>query len=483
MIAEILQRDFILEALSETRRELHAMAESSGRRSANNPVPPEFDHLEAADFEAAQNALQAAHEKERIAGSGQQGFDLAAQNDRRDGSTEPASLNDRVFLSHDPGISALQSALDQYYTLRAPDRISQQCTEPQDERRRADQENSDTVMVTDKTLVTPLDDDRRYFQRFSGTDIRWVACLFAEAKHKFTHRHPFISTPNSQTLPARSRLVVVGDWASGLPRAVHVSQWMRHHLSMGLDSGIAQHAIHLGDTYYSGWPSEYEKRFLPHWPVRPEWSDRIGSWSLNANHDMYSGGYGYYDTLLRDGRFSLQGGCSYFSLESPFWRILGIDTGWTEGDLEDPQATWIASQCREARQKSQKVLLLSHHHLFSAYEPQNTRLPGRLGELLRSGAIHAWIWGHEHRCVVYRPTAGLQYAACIGHGGIPVYMNHAACAPLPHPAIYEDRRLMKQGLESWAYMGFCILDFEDRTLTIRHLDENGLETRADRIGE
>ena len=484
MIADILQRDFILKVLPEVRRELQGMAESSGRRSANNEVPPEFDHLDRADFEAAQRAVEAAYERELIACSGQQGFDLAAQNDRRDGGSESTSLDSRVFLSRDPDISALQSALDEYYTLRAPDRVSQQSSDPEEERRGADEEKSNTVMVTDKTLLAPPDDDRRVFEQFSVTDIRWVSCLFAEAKRKFTHRHAFSSTPAaSQTLPARSRLVVVGDWASGLPRAIYVSQWMRHHLSTGLDDGVAQHAIHLGDTYYSGWPSEYERRFLPHWPVRPEWSDRIGSWSLNANHDMYSGGYGYYDTLLRDPRFSLQGGCSYFSLESPFWRILGIDTGWTEGDLEDPQATWIASQCSDARQKSQKVLLLSHHQLFSSYESQNTLLLGRLGELLESGAIHAWIWGHEHRCVVYRPNAGLQYAACVGHGGVPVYMNHAESASLPEPAIYEDRRFMKQSLESWAYMGFCILELEDRMLTIRYLDENGFQTRADRIGE
>ena len=32
------------------------------------------------------------------------------------------------------------------------------------------------------------------------------------------------------------------------------------------------------------------------------------SWALNGNHDMYSGGWGYFDHLLADERFSRQRG-------------------------------------------------------------------------------------------------------------------------------------------------------------------------------
>ena len=34
------------------------------------------------------------------------------------------------------------------------------------------------------------------------------------------------------------------------------------------------------------------------------------------------------------------------------------------------------------------------------------------------------IWGHEHRCVLYRPYANVHYGRCIGHGSLPVYMWH-----------------------------------------------------------
>jgi hypothetical protein len=43
--------------------------------------------------------------------------------------------------------------------------------------------------------------------------------------------------------------------------------------------------------------------------------------------------------------------------------------------------------------------------------------------------IDAWIWGHEHRCVVFKPKAERKnaklkeapdFCACVGHGGVPV---------------------------------------------------------------
>jgi hypothetical protein len=48
-----------------------------------------------------------------------------------------------------------------------------------------------------------------------------------------------------------------------------------------------------------GEKDEYMERMFPFWPVTSAERNSIGSWSLNGNHDMYSGGEGYFDTLLR----------------------------------------------------------------------------------------------------------------------------------------------------------------------------------------
>lgn len=492
MIADILDRNFVLARLGEVGTQLKEMAEASGgRRSEEGSVPDEFSDLAAEDLEAAHTAIDGVLAREQAASSGQQGFDReGVSSGRRSGRDESSPLDSKVFLSRDPDICTLQSALDEFFSTRAKSRVvtaasADKRSEMSSRRGWGDVTDVGTpaepVLVTDRRLAESS--DRRIFDQFSVTDIRWISCLYAEAKRKFTKRHAFSTRPALSTLAARTRLVMVGDWASGLPRAINVAKQMRDVLEEGIRSGIEQHAIHLGDTYYSGWPSEYERRFLPYWPVNMSEASKLPSWTLNANHDMYSGGYGYYDTVLRDPRFAKHEGCSYFTLQSPCWRILGLDTGWEDGDLEGPQADWVRAQCYEAASKGQKLLLLSHHQLFSSYESQGTVLQERLGNLLLSGKIHAWIWGHEHRCMVYGPHNGLRYAACVGHGGVPVYMNHDADAPYPPPGVYEDRRFMQRGFERWAYMGFCVLEFEDRQLSIRYLDENGVTTRIDRVPE
>src|SRR5207302_9247696 len=102
-------------------------------------------------------------------------------------------------------------------------------------------------------------------------------------------------------------------------------------------------------------------------------ANRIGSWCLNANHDMFGGGGPYFDFLLADPRFACQQGTSYFALENDDWQILGLDTGYGSldvrgetGTLYGPHAAWGA-QKRAAAPKKQKAVLLSHHQLFSPW--------------------------------------------------------------------------------------------------------------------
>ena len=111
---------------------------------------------------------------------------------------------------------------------------------------------------------------------------------------------------------------------------------------------------------------EYKKRFLPYWPVRENERDRVSSWCLNGNHDMYSGGFGYFDFLLADPRFARQQGSSYFSLRNDHWHILGLDTAYKDESLHGRQPEWVES---ELTSSGRAGLLLSHHQLFSAYDP------------------------------------------------------------------------------------------------------------------
>jgi hypothetical protein len=204
----------------------------------------------------------------------------------------------------------------------------------------------------------------------------------------------------------------------------------------------------------------------------------IGSWSLNSNHDMYSGGYGYFDLLLADPRFERQQGSSVFSLRHPDWNIVGLDTAWDEGVLHGMQVGWLRDQLDDSKRK---VMLLSHHPLFSVYDPAGDELANQLEPILQTRPVKAWLWGHEHRCVAYSSHRNVEFGRCVGHGGVPAYMWRGTEDACPSPAIYEDRRCYTKGLERWALFGFVVLDFNGPEIDVRYIDENGQVHRKERI--
>ena len=278
--------------------------------------------------------------------------------------------------------------------------------------------------------------------------------------------------------------MLVGDWATGVPRARKVAKLIARELANGTVAGLEQHVVHLGDVYYSGWEHEVRSRFLKYWPVEEVEADRIGSWALNANHDMFSGGHGYFQTLLGDVRFRRQQGASFFSLHNRHWNILGLDTAWDDHGLKDPQTDWLRS---EVHAGGRKTLLLSHHQLFSPYEtvPQEPgRLPEKILPILARTPVTAWFWGHEHRCVCMNQTDSVKFPRCVGHGGVPVYMNHAESDPYPASVVYEYRKFISKslGVEKWALFGFVVLDFDGDMVTVRYIDENGNVHRTESIG-
>jgi hypothetical protein len=108
-----------------------------------------------------------------------------------------------------------------------------------------------------------------------------------------------------------------------------------------------------------------------------------GSWALPANHEMYSGAHGFFETILADDRFVRQRTAadeptSWFRLTSSRWQVVGLDTTWHDpliefvkgnftglgatGHLQDPQASTLAGWADDT---SRRLLLLSHHQLFT----------------------------------------------------------------------------------------------------------------------
>ena len=281
-----------------------------------------------------------------------------------------------------------------------------------------------------------------------------------------------------------STVALAGDWGSGTWSAYRVADRIR---ALGPD-----YTIHLGDVYYSGTGTEFEDYFLPDdaWP-----RGRIGTFALNGNHEMYSGGRAYFDALRGEPLTHRVGGrtvpqdVSYFCLENDHWRILGIDTGYYSKtfpilELLDTHLIkvhrairrWLRETIFADRGDRRPVLLLSHHEWFSAYDSEYTRMGKQMAPYL--DRVLLWFWGHEHRFSGYAPFAldggPTVRARCIGHGGIPFDIAY------PHrhrELVFADERIdcestnQVRAKQQLGYCGFAYLTFDGPTLRVEYHDE------------
>jgi hypothetical protein len=438
MILEVMQQKFVADTKDNVARALRI-----GAGSADRPVIRELleqNHVEAGEIAPAAEWMEAIGPH-----------------------VMPGAHEDAVFLPGDRDASLMQSALQRYFF--ACDAVEQ----------------AQGAGAAD--IVNPISDvslkgtaaQRRPAQLFgamSESDIGWVSCLFAKAYRMIGRRRPFPDQPaQPKTVADNARVYLVGDWGSGVKRAKKVSDRIR--TMMLAERTREQHVVHLGDVYYSGWPEEYEEHFLANWPVKPGEESQYGSWCLNANHDMFSGGHGFFDYLLRDARFAGQGGKSYFSLETSHWQLLGLDSAWTEGSLAGSQVEWVVS--RRTQHSGKKIMLMTHHQPFSSFGESS--YPD-LEAILERVPVTAWYWGHEHRFALYRSRPTLKYPRLLGHSGVPVWRD----APwkfwtgkTPDEVSYVSKKSFRSGIESFLLFGFAVLDFEGDSISVRYIYENGDE--------
>jgi hypothetical protein len=183
-------------------------------------------------------------------------------------------------------------------------------------------------------------------------------------------------------------------------------------------------------VYYAGTEDE-ERQFIRDWPA-----GSAGTFALNSNHEMYSGGSAYFGIALESDKFDYQT-YSYFALTTASWLFIALDSayqatarGVTPYDVgrlpaTDPQVAWLkrllaGKVAFDANGALKRLCLLTHHQGLetngseSALYADVTAALGRVPDL--------WYWGHIHGAAVYRPrvVAGRTFRGrLIGHGGIP----------------------------------------------------------------
>lgn len=259
--------------------------------------------------------------------------------------------------------------------------------------------------------------DGRYEVKFDDQDIKgWVGSFFQDWIGRVLHKHPFIgAAPIAEKLGNTARVALLGDWGTGLYGAPVCAR------AIALRKPAFDTVIHLGDIYYAGNEDEVKARFLDHWPMIPGARNR----AVNANHEMYSGGQGYFKKVLP----AFQQASSIFALQNDHYLLVGLDTGYDEHDLAGNQAGWLQALADQAGDR--RIVLMSHHQPFSVFEDQGTKLVKKLRSLLAGRRIFAWYWGHEHRCMIYEKHQEWQmYGRLVGHSGYPYFRKDFSAYPI-----------------------------------------------------
>jgi Calcineurin-like phosphoesterase len=251
-------------------------------------------------------------------------------------------------------------------------------------------------------------------------------------------------------LPPTVKILMIGDWGTHMTDNVAM-------LREGLRTFSPDVIIHLGDIYYSGTKHECKHNVLK---VMDELVDELHIkrppfFTIPGNHEYYSGGVGFFDTIdrINSSLAQCRQQASYFCLRSAddAWQFLGMDTGYDDRDPVSPVAPGLHdSEIRWHHDKLKKfpgtTILLSHHQLFSANATLTDSATPYLNDNLNAAfknyfdRVAAWFWGHEHNFVVFKDDQfGLRKGRLIGSSAYeetqaedPYQINYDAVAYAPN---------------------------------------------------
>jgi len=351
-----------------------------------------------------------------------------------------------------------------------------------------------SALARDAEAVRPLHsggEEVKFGTGVGGGDwFGWVKSLLDHVDRQQAHPIVRPTTTTAETIADQWRIAMAADWGTGLYGAPKIADQMRARGPFDL-------LMHLGDVYYSGTEKEVQERFLNAWPRE---AGRINR-ALNSNHEMYSGGFGYFKLALP----ALGQTSSYFALQNRHWLLVCLDTAYVDHDMDNEQVAWLNLVIQDANQMGgppKKVVLFSHQQLFSRLDDQGPKLQQALRHLLDTSAVTAWYWGHEHQAVVYdrHPQFGL-LGRCLGNGGIPEvrkgdvksapaektigavsWKRLSATADSPSCLVLDGPNQDIKGEESkFVPHGFMTLEFDGPTLTERVFLSDGTELFANTI--
>lgn len=337
--------------------------------------------------------------------------------------------------------------------------------------------------------------DQKWFLAFLNLVQTTILSLW-----KYGGTYPAVTAkpiPISGQTPGKVRIAILGDWGTGDTRSKDVMQQLL--LSR------PDYIIHVGDVYYSGTPAENSTNGKHYFGPGEEQANLVDAWpgtyngksfTLNSNHEMYSGANGYFDVALntQSGPFTAQQGQGCFVLQFNDWNFLGLDSAYmgstadafmtgTLGPTSGTQYKWIQGLNLDPS----KTIVFTHHNGFADDVSAMSPLFDEVSSAL-NGDPYAWYWGHVHNGIVYKSPISVPekvgsstmrktntYSRCLGHAALP-YGNATALAGNSQIAW---RETLINPLNQQLFNGYAILDIDASGSTVSAIKEYFFNLRID----
>lgn len=342
--------------------------------------------------------------------------------------------------------------------------------------------------VTDTSSVTRVISE--FFKR------NLIGFAWHYLKSRFGPRHPYQAYPrngddgryplqSSMTSREGLHIALLSDWASDTLESDKVAHLVSKY--------APDYTIHMGDVYFVGTPKEIEENFTA--PYASWYYGASGSLVLSGNHEMYSNGNAFFQHLLpamyaQVGEVRKTQQAGFFCLENDYWRVIGIDTGYTsvsrpfleilsppDCHLKKEQIEWLRDVVKIGDPDDKRgLIILSHHPYFSAFREEYAKPGMQLKELMgKAERTVIWFWGHDHRLVVYNKakngTGPEAFGRCIGHGGLPVEIKMPDdTGELEKIHLYDRRVRTEIGRYKLGYNGFVQLQLLENKATAQYRD-------------
>ncbi|WP_263384448.1 metallophosphoesterase family protein [Granulicella arctica] len=261
--------------------------------------------------------------------------------------------------------------------------------------------------------------------KYQQLDPRWELVAGTVWLENLLHKHPFpAGTPEILPMDDDVSFALLSDFGTGNFGA---GDSPSTKISKFVPTLNPDYTIHLGDTYYAGTSGEEVSNLINFWPTGSK-----GSFTMNSNHEMYSGGGPYFNEAVGGPTFNkLQSPYSFFALENTHWIIVGLDSAYysdvltlyMNGTLGTGNAQIAFLQ--EIAKKGKKVIVMTHHNGLP-----ESGIPGAaplqlftevMGAFAGQAPPAYWYWGHAHAGVAYTALAEQNgmLCRCIGHAALP----------------------------------------------------------------